>query len=525
MDCYDVIVVGSGPGATFAAYGLRGKRVLVLDVGFDAPPGPGLNGNLYELRRTHRDLFSSLIGEEFESLHNLHQRPISLKLKAPLMNFVVQDWQRLSPVVSKTFEGVVSLAKGGLATAWGAGVYRFTEEDLQGFPISAADLRPHYDALTQHIGVSGANDDLERYFGHDDALLPPMRLSALFTDLLSRYTRRRAHFETAGFVLGRPRLAVLTQPWQGRRAYEYDNLEFFQAHDPAIYTPAYTLDEMRSAGEIEYLDQRLVHRYVEQDKCVEVHAFNLRENKKESWCAHKLCIGAGALNTARIVLESHRDYDTRLPLLDNPITCFPFLSASRIGAALPIHESSLAQLNLIAKDAEHGETLQGTLYGTTGPLRSDVLFTLPLSLRANLALLKYVAPAAGLLMLFYPGIQSSGSYVRLRESGPLEIEFAAAPARPSMEKRIVKMLRTLGYLSHHWLIQRPGMGQGLHYAGTLPMRVNPQRYETDADGLLSGTRNVHIVDGACFSRLPAKNLTFTIMANALRIGTRLARDL
>jgi len=224
MDCYDVIVVGSGPGATFAAYGLRGKRVLVLDVGFDAPQKSDLEGNLWELRRTRGDLFSPLIGEDFESLRNLHNRPISLKLKSPFMSFVTQDWQQLSPVVSDTFEGVVSLAKGGLANAWGAGVYRFTAEDLQGFPISAEDLQPYYDELTQHIGVSGANDDLEPYFGHDDALLPPLRLSELFAEMLARYTRARGTFDHEEFLLGRPRLAVLTEALNGRSAYQYDNL-------------------------------------------------------------------------------------------------------------------------------------------------------------------------------------------------------------------------------------------------------------------------------------------------------------
>lgn len=525
MDCFDVIVVGSGPGATFAAYGLRGKRVLVLDVGFDAPQKAPLKGNIYELRCTHGDLFSSLIGDEFESLYNLHNRPISLKLKAPFMTFVVRDWHRLSPVISNTFEGAVSLARGGFANAWGAGVYRFSEQELRGFPISAEDLRPYYDELTQHIGVSGANDDLEPFFGHDDALLPPLRLSGLFTYLLARYKQAHVHFEREGVFLGRPRLAVLTKSWKGRAAYEYDNLEFFQARNPAIYSPTYTIDEMISAGAIEYLDRRLVLRFKEQGDQVEVHARNLKKDKIEIWRARKLCIGAGALNTARIVLESQFDYDTRLPVLDNPMVCIPFFSVRHIGAGLPIHDSSLGQLNLIVRDVESGETLQGTLYGTTGPLRSDVLFTLPLSFSSNLTLMKYVAPAMGLLMLFYPGVENPQSYVRLRKSGELEIEFASARAHPSMEKRIIKLLRKIGYLSHPTLIQRPGMGQGLHYAGTLPMRATPQRYQTDVDGRLSGTRHVHVVDGGCLSRLPAKNLTFTIMANALRIGRRLAHDL
>ncbi len=83
---------------------------------------------------------------------------------------------------------------------------------------------------------------------------------------------------------------------------------------------------------------------------------------------------------------------------------------------------------------------------------------------------------------------------------------------------LIRLLRKLGYVTHRGLIQRPGGGAGLHYAGTLPMRDRPERYETDASGLLWGTRRVYVADGACFPRLPAKNLTFTIMANALRIG-------
>jgi choline dehydrogenase-like flavoprotein len=202
MDCFDAIVVGSGPGAAFAAYGLLGRRILVLDVGFDAPP-PVLKGNVYELRSASEDLFPELIGEQFQSLHNLHQRPMSLKLKGPQVSYIVKGWRELTPIASKTFEGVLSLSKGGLANGWGAGVYRFTDEDLRGFPICAGDLRPYYDEITRLIGVSGANDDLAPYFGHDEDLKPPPRMSALFEELYSttissfsratirQFTRRR----------------------------------------------------------------------------------------------------------------------------------------------------------------------------------------------------------------------------------------------------------------------------------------------------------------------------------------------
>jgi hypothetical protein len=280
---------------------------------------------------------------------------------------------------------------------------------------------------------------------------------------------------------------------------------------------------MSRRGEIDYRGGQLVTRYREVEDGVEVDARNLATGAQETHRARQLLLGAGALNTARIVLESNGDYETRLPALDNPMACIPFFQLSRIGAALAAHDTSLAQLNLIAEDDEWGAPLQASLYGTTGPLRSDVIFSLPFSVRANLAFTKYLAPAMGLLMLFYPGRASAASYVRLRASGELEAEFAPEPAH-AIEGRLIRLLRKMGYVTHPALTQRPGSGAGLHYAGTLPMRDKPARYQTDSDGLLAGTKRVYIVDGACFSRLPAKNLTFTIMANALRIGRARASE-
>jgi choline dehydrogenase-like flavoprotein len=171
MTLFDAIVVGSGPAGTFAAYSLRGKNVLVLDVGYQPPPVTDLDGNLFKLRQSKADLFRPLIGENFESLHNLHRRTISLKLKAPFLSYIVKDSETFAPTSSSSFEAVSSFAQGGLANAWGAGVYRFTDSDLREFPVRAVDLKPFYDELTTHIGVCGAADDLVPYFGECAGLL------------------------------------------------------------------------------------------------------------------------------------------------------------------------------------------------------------------------------------------------------------------------------------------------------------------------------------------------------------------
>ena len=123
------------------------------------------------------------------------------------MRFIVEEAERLSPVASATFDAVMSFAAGGLGNAWGAGLYRCNDSDLAGFPIGASDLEPFYDALTEKIGLSGADDDLGRFFGSARGLLPPLRLDANGARLLRRYRRRREKLNRAGLYVGRPRLA------------------------------------------------------------------------------------------------------------------------------------------------------------------------------------------------------------------------------------------------------------------------------------------------------------------------------
>ena len=64
------------------------------------------------------------------------------------------------------------------------------------------------------------------------------------------------------------------------------------------------------------------------------------------------------------------------------------------------------------------------------------------------------------------------------------------------------------------------MGSSVHYSGTIPMSRDERPFTTDANGASRDLRNLWFVDGTTFPFLPAKNLTFTLMANAVRIAER-----
>jgi choline dehydrogenase-like flavoprotein len=68
-------------------------------------------------------------------------------------------------------------------------------------------------------------------------------------------------------------------------------------------------------------------------------------------------------------------------------------------------------------------------------------------------------------------------------------------------------------------------GSSVHYGGTVPMQRAPGSFTCTPDCRSHDFRNLFFADGATFPFLPAKNLTFTLMANAIRVAESLSRKL
>lgn len=129
---------------------------------------------------------------------------------------------------------------------------------------------------------------------------------------------------------------------------------------------------------------------------------------------------------------------------------------------------------------------------------------------------------------FLPGALSRHR-MTLDSDGQLRIEGHFDPALAGILLRTQRHLRRA--FAHLGALMLPGgfvpgvPGADVHYAGTVPMRPNPAPNEADAEGQVAGLPGVHVVDGAALSSLPAKAHTLTIMANADRIGQRVAQRL
>jgi hypothetical protein len=152
---------------------------------------------------------------------------------------------------------------------------------------------------------------------------------------------------------------------------------------------------------------------------------------------------------------------------------------------------------------------------------------LPLNLQSSLAIFRNLHSALGLvninlhdtrreenLLTLEPGRGATPSALIVRYRVRDE---ERARIRDAM-RRVRRVLRALNCLVPPGMSHVRPMGASVHYAGLLPMTAEPRPLTTDATGRSFEFGNLFFVDGTTFPFLPAKNLTFTLMANATRIA-------
>ena len=527
---FDVIVVGSGASAVHAAWASAeaGLRVVMLDVGSRDDENPPAKDFL-TLRRTDPRQHRYFLGDEFEGVPFGPVR-VGAQLTPP-RQFITRDADRLTPLATD-LHVMQSLALGGLAAGWGASTVPFSDRDLAGWPIRRRDLQPHYDAVAARIGICGTNrDDLAEFLGPVRGMLPPAKPDSNARTIFRRYRRQRDSLNRRGFFMGVPRLALATREFRGRGPVAYHDMEFWSDADRSVYRPRYTVEELQRFPNFEYRDKRLVERFIEKEgrSHVGVACTNLSTGAIEQLTARRLIIAAGALGTARIVLRSLNRYDEPVPFVCNPYTYFPCLNAGRLGQRSIDRRHSLTQLLMVFDPgAEGGEALQPQLYSYRSLLLFKLVKESPLPVRESIRLMRLLEEYFVIVGVFHEDRPRAEQVAILRRGDAgdrLELRGPADPERErsriAQEKRLLPCLRRVGC----WPLRRidPGFGSSIHYGGTFPMAEDGGPLTTTPGGKLRAAPLVTLADGATFPHLPAKGLTFTLMANANRIG-EIVRD-
>ena len=525
-----VTVVGSGAsGIHFALTLLRkGYRVRMLDVGRQGHPPVLPDATLNELKRRLDNPPSYFLGPDFGAalLPGIDEEYYGLP---PSKDFVFDPVDGFEQQTSG-FDPLVSFARGGLGEAWTGGCYPFNADEITDFPFEHNELLRHYNEVARRIGISGAVDDLSRFMPVHDHLLPGLRLDEHSERLMSKYARVRDRLNGRGVFMGRTRLATLSAPLGDRKACDYLGRCLWGCPHGSLYVPSMTLVECLAHPSFEYVPgvEVLRLRIGPSQRVVAVVGRVLGENAEREFAVDRVALAAGALLSTRIVLSSvlaHSGERVRLSgLMDNRQVLMPFVNLGMIGRQFRAESYQYHQLGMgIA-----GESPRVYVHGQVTTLKTALVHPLIQRLPLDLATATYafraLHAALGLVNVNFRDTRRAENFVELTE-GPaprLRIHYQADAGEGDRLtralRRVRKALFSLGCIVPPGMVHVRPMGASVHYAGTIPMTREAAPFTTNEYGQSRDFENLFLVDGATFPFLPAKNITFTLMANAVRIA-------
>lgn len=518
-DKFDVIIVGSGPAGTSAAYPLvqSGLRVLMVDAqcASDSPAAPD---SPYILNRERNEQqWKWMIGERFHAFEKLEA--VSPKLRTPTHAYVFDNYNTANLIRAQGFIVVGSLATGGLSNAWGCGVARLSASEFSGLPIPYEEMEKSYETVSRRMGISGnADDDLSDYFGLDEWSQPALPLDKLHKRLYQNYSKLQARLPTSGFRLGRSRVAVLSKDLDGRKACDSLGNCLWGCHNQSLYSASQELSKLKQYPGFQHRQGMLVHDFFKSDDLWTI----TDKHATQQFSGRRLLLAAGTLASTRLTLK-RLGHTSPLPLLSSPTAAF-LLWLPRMLGTPRVSTFGLGQLSF-ALDLTADITAFGSTFSTTGLPISEFVSRLPMSKRYSIELLKNLLSSCLVGNLFLPGHLSDNT-VELGNDGALLVKGKERQetvsimnmAQEKLRKHYLKMGALLMPMS--FSIGKPGAD--IHYAGTLPMHATPQAGHTNILGEVAGLPGVHLIDGSCLPKITEKSHTLTIMANADRIGRKLA---
>src|SRR6266540_3539445 len=157
------IVIGSGPTGVAAAAALiaQGCDVLMVDVGEELEPSKAAlrdrMGSVQPSQWQRVDLDEVTMAGRPERPNAIRPFGSDLLFRTPTAG---KEWDQLAGLQHPR----PSFDKGGLSNGWGASMLPYREADLGGWPIRAAEIAPHYDAVASIVSLAASHDDLALLF-------------------------------------------------------------------------------------------------------------------------------------------------------------------------------------------------------------------------------------------------------------------------------------------------------------------------------------------------------------------------
>jgi choline dehydrogenase-like flavoprotein len=421
-----------------------------------------------------------------------------------------------------------SLALGGFSTVWGAAMLPYRDADIDDWPVRNADLERHYRAVTAFTGLAGQRDDLEELFPLHCDDPRPLQPSRQASRLLGNLDRHRAGLRERGWRFGRARLAVRAADTPQGAGCVYCGLCMYGCPYSCIYNSADTVNGWLPDNKLNYQRDVIVTSLREQAGQVTVEGFHRRTRAPLSFEARRVYLAAGVIPTAQLLLRSRAAYDRPLCLRDSQYFLFPLVLARRTRAVQTESLYTLSQMFIeICRPEISRRTVHLQVYTYSDLVGQAVRKTFGPLARPLELLARQLEERMVIIQGYLHSDESQTISLTLKRGvagGPDSLQVAAQP-NPATRRTVKRVLREMFWQGRRLggvvlppMLQMAEPGRGFHNGGSFPMREKPGEFESDCLGRPQGWSRVHAVDASVLPSVPATTITFSVMANAHRIG-------
>jgi len=514
-------IIGSGPAGVACAKALlaRGANVLMLDAGIELETE---RANIVrELAQKKppawpRDQIAALQSDLAADVTGV---PLKLLFNS---DFPYRETVEKIPWRGRGIAFQPSLAFGGLSNVWGAAMLPYRDDDISDWPIKNSDLAQHYRAITELTGFAAQRDDLAEIFPLHAENPQPLKSSRQSEFFLRNLNRHREKLRKRGWRFGRSRLAMRVADSPRGIGCIYCGQCLNGCVYGCIYNSADTVRELRAQKNFQYQRDVIVTKLRENSGKVFIEGFHRETRAPLSFEASRVYLAAGVIPTAQILLRSQNAFDQPLILRDSQYFLFPILLARR---TRDVQTEALYTLSQLFIELQNPKISRRSVHLQIYSY-SDVIGH---AVRKSLGPLKMFARQLEERMLIVQGYlhsdESAAIEMRLKRDGEkdfLQLEAKSNPQTRGVIKKVLremlKQSRCLGGIILSPMLQIAPPGRSFHCGGSIPMRAQPGNFESDLLGRPRGWSQVHVVDASVLPSIPATTITFSLMANAHRIG-------
>ena len=511
----------------------------MIDAGIQRPTTPLPGVNFDGLSQHLENPVGYFLGEDFKAAVLPESNNHSEYYNLPAAKDYVFKTPKHFRYVTHGLHPLVSFAAGGLAEAWTGGCYPLNDAELRDFPFCYEDLEPHYGEIARRVGIGGEEDDLAEYFPHHEHLLSPVALDESSQILLTRYEKRRNELTAKHKIrMGRSRQAVLATGVERRDGCRYCGRCLWGCPNGALYTPALTLRDCTAHAKFSYRPGYFAsHFHIGSGSFIDhLVAFPVEGGNRETFSADAYVLACGTLSTSNLFLRSIYKSTGEIirltGLTDNRQVLAPFLNLGMLGRSYKPDCYQYHQL-AIGMMSNSGQYVHGQITPVKTATVHPIIQRLPLDLKAAVNVFSEVRSSLGVVNLSFCDQRRVENYLILKPTSSTDEEeqwpeLYIHYVPPEEEKiliagtlaKIRRFFLQVGAPIIPGLTRLRPMGSSVHYSGTLPMARGRKSWCVSENCQSYDIQNLFVIDGAAMPYLPAKNLTFTLMANAARVADK-----